>query len=503
MRAIRQALVAATIVCFAFATTAPAQAIDPLLDLWVFNNNNRHGTSTNPTVNAIVSLISADVTRIRFTSTNIYVDSSDMPSYPVGPWPGNPNTVTAQNVLIRIPRTPTPATIHTVVGLGSIGILVNGSYFYNPTDAMSYNNQNIWHSVAMFSITGMDYNMGHPSPNGAYHHHSYPMGSHDQLADHGHCPSPLFGFVFDGYPIYGAYGYSDPNDAASEVVRMVSSYRVRTDIVATGLRHSLTNGGATLPVNQWGPDVNAQYVAGYFVEDYEYVAGLGTLDEYNGRFCKTPDYPNGTYAYFTTIDANGNGVYPYYVGPRYYGVVLADNTAHNVVVPAGATDHVPATAFPCVQICENPSSVSTCGGGVASFDAHGRYEVGAGYQWRRNGIAVSNGPTAWGSTLSGTTTRTLTVSGIVPDDAGSYDCVITGACESLTTDQPAILTVFAGGSGDGNASGAANGNDLQAFVATIMQGGTAGEGYCAFDMDANGAVNIEDLPILVAKLLES
>src|SRR5262249_3399713 len=170
-------------------------------------------------------------------------------------------------------------------------------------------------------LSGMDSAMGHPSPTGQYHHHCYSMGLHEQLADHGHCHSPLLGFAFDGYPLYGPYGYSDPADPTSAIARVASSFRVRTDIVSTNQRHSLTNGGATLPSNQWGPDVSGTYPAGYFVEDFEYVSGLGALDQYNGRFGKTPDFPNGTYAYFATIDASGTAAYPYHVGTQYYGVV--------------------------------------------------------------------------------------------------------------------------------------------------------------------------------------
>ncbi|MEM9312094.1 MAG: YHYH protein, partial [Pseudomonadota bacterium] len=39
---------------------------------------------------------------------------------------------------------------------------------------------------------------------------------------------------------------------------------------------------------------------GTFIRDYEFVAGLGNLDECNGRFVRTPDFPDGTYAYFLT-----------------------------------------------------------------------------------------------------------------------------------------------------------------------------------------------------------
>ena len=39
---------------------------------------------------------------------------------------------------------------------------------------------------------------------------------------------------------------------------------------------------------------------GTIVQDYEYVAGSGDLDDCHGRRCVTPDFPEGTCAYFLT-----------------------------------------------------------------------------------------------------------------------------------------------------------------------------------------------------------
>jgi hypothetical protein len=49
------------------------------------------------------------------------------------------------------------------------------------------------------------------------------------------------------------------------------------------------------------------------------------LDESNGRFCVTPEYPEGVYAYLATVDENWNSVYPYAVGPVFYGNVVTTN----------------------------------------------------------------------------------------------------------------------------------------------------------------------------------
>ena len=118
--------------------------------------------------------------------------------------------------------------------------------------------------------------------------------------------SPIIGWAFDGFPIYGPYGYADREGGA--VKRMETSYELRVDV--SGIRPP-------------------SYGSGMFIEDYKFV-GKGDLDEFNGRFCKTPEFPNGTYAYFLTVDASAEvagpfagylkPVFPYAIGPKYKGL---------------------------------------------------------------------------------------------------------------------------------------------------------------------------------------
>ena len=120
--------------------------------------------------------------------------------------------------------------------------------------------------------------------------------------------SPIIGWAYDGHPIYGPYGYVDPENAApyNAYKQIISSYRVKSS------RSALLS-GLSDPL-------------GTYIEDYEYVQGLGDLDEYNGRFCVTPDFPNGVYAYFATIVGSaGEPAFPYFVGPNFYGEADAVN----------------------------------------------------------------------------------------------------------------------------------------------------------------------------------
>ena len=117
--------------------------------------------------------------------------------------------------------------------------------------------------------------------------------------------SPIIGFAYDGNPIYGPFGHQNPLDPQSAIVRMTSSYSLKN--ARTG-----------------GPAVN-RYPLGTFVNDYQYIHRSGSLDQNNGRFCITPDFPQGTYAYFITIDANQAPKFPYIIGENFYSLPVDSN----------------------------------------------------------------------------------------------------------------------------------------------------------------------------------
>ena len=108
------------------------------------------------------------------------------------------------------------------------------------------------------------------------------------------------------------------DDGTGGITRIKSGYQLRT--IST--RTVWADGTDVAD----GPAVSATYPLGYFREDYEFMAhpsDQSYLDAHNGRFCVTPEYPNGIYCYFATVDANHNSAYPYAVGPTFYGVKTA------------------------------------------------------------------------------------------------------------------------------------------------------------------------------------
>ena len=266
-----------------------------------------------------------------------------------------------------------------------------------------------------------------PRPNNYYTSTYYTDGSSIDYSRHANGHSKILGLSFDGYPIYGPYGYNSSNTVA----RIQSSYRLKVGDEVDGTRPKQTTAGTvtyavtvvgdkfyidgslspflqldrgkTYVFNQndasnvgkfalfsqtedgWhsaidigntsylyengvtyyidGSAVTYQnyisgfnsattrevritprvdsprllyifaystsglgfrmvqdgYILGDLVQDYIFDSTVGDLDAYNGKFAVTPEYPNGTYAYFMTEDGSGDPVYPYVIGPQFYG----------------------------------------------------------------------------------------------------------------------------------------------------------------------------------------
>lgn len=199
----------------------------------------------------------------------------------------------------------------------------------------------------------------HQPGNGQHHNHATPTCLRAQLNDNievlrtnrdgnvyrekagGWTHSPILGWSYDGYPVYGPYGYSDARNAGSAIRRIRSSFKLRNMTARTSLPAWAlplhTGFTQTLTAAQYGPPLDSQFPLGRYLEDFEYDATSGDLDVHNGRFTVTPEYPQGTYAYYLTIDENGAPAFPYTIGLQYYGVYTAPNTTS---VPDAAQDYI-------------------------------------------------------------------------------------------------------------------------------------------------------------------
>ena len=312
------------------------------------------------------------VQKIVSSSNWIYVFSTGLGSQTMGPWQNGwfPNLPTDQHFIFAIPRHPKVQTGNNFNRLGEIGMFVDGVRMFDAGDAFSYSHQNnqdaspragigqgdhIWNRDAFVNESRIfDAALAHQQNRGTYHYHAEPIALRYLLGDHvdfdaatktyresSSAPqkhSPILGWMQDGYPIYGSYGFSNATNSASGIRRMISGFVLRDgqngadNLAQTGRRNLPAweareqNCSAALQDFKTGPNVSKSYPLGHYIEDYAFLGDCGKifgkdfdLDELNGRWCVTPEFPQGTYAYFTTIDASGLPVYPYNMGRRFHG----------------------------------------------------------------------------------------------------------------------------------------------------------------------------------------
>ena len=326
---------------------------NPAITSWLQNTTvtARHYVSGNSTPINDASLV--NIQKVEYSTNYVYATTTGLPSYVTGPFlDGNPSLATNQNAIFKFPLNPVQntGTLTNTTG-GDIGVFINGVALFDYRDGVSWDATTNalcggpgnpacpggmgatfpWNRDAILAEKGgFDCSKAHPAM-GNYHHHQNPSAfkldlkvisticnlyNADGLYEIDSTKhSPLIGFAYDGFPIYGAYAYKNTNGTGS-IVRMKSSYTLRNITTRT-----TSPTGATVTA---GPSVSATYPLGYFREDYQYNATSSAtpdyLDEHNGRFCITPEYPAGIYCYFATVDANWNSAYPYVVGPTFYGV---------------------------------------------------------------------------------------------------------------------------------------------------------------------------------------
>jgi FtsP/CotA-like multicopper oxidase with cupredoxin domain len=448
-----------------FASLTVAHA-EPLVTSWLTNISSKYARIYSSTANRTAGTSAttwsgtqsqttpayAGVNEINSSTNWVYVRSTGLGGHVMGPW-NNPNLPKNQSILWRFPRTPTIPTTKTLTGMGSIGFMVDGVAAYNTSDGFSYSNTNavdgtpngsvgagdgIWNRDALPNESvSFDNALAHNQPSGEYHYHANAISTRYLAGDNivydsaaktyaentsttNFQHSPIIGWMKDGLPLYGPYGYDGGSTGATATATLSGSTVSTVSVTAGGTLYqsvplvtfsggggsgatatavvtagvvtsvTVTNGGSgytsaptvkiggvrrmisgyqlrdgtnnttnlastgrkTLPAwalaaqnraqlsssTQYGPattytTTGLTYTLGHYAEDYDYLGDLGftqssrtnaggvffDLNKYNVRFCVTPEYPNGTWAYFATIKADGTSFYPYIVGRWYYG----------------------------------------------------------------------------------------------------------------------------------------------------------------------------------------
>lgn len=230
------------------------------------------------------------------SSTQRQLTANGVPNHVTGtfPNPDNPNRIAATNVSAAYTLNPTASGSAKAVA-NVVGHALNGVKFDPATggrctdaaqcslDAHMDGNPGTWVIEALGQTAfrfGVDASNAHVQPTGEYHYHGMPEAYLTKLGK-GTATMTLVGWAVDGFPVYARYGYTAANDAGSGVKTLRGSYRVKAQADS-------------------GRPSTSVYPMGTFTQDWEYVAGLGDLDECNGRTGVTPEFPNGTYYYAIT-----------------------------------------------------------------------------------------------------------------------------------------------------------------------------------------------------------
>ena len=267
-------------------------------DNWVCDNETILDPDTGAVLEPDVELIDNAGALLRSISSN------SIPDHRVGDFPnvGNPNAIDEftvdYDIVLRVETeqpdrsTANPAQL-VAISLGGILLDPNTAEVYNNDRNSGWNYEALTIGAAANSdlagavgYLGTDCNNAHVQPTGKYHYHGMPEELVSDLleAGGGSVNDPdmvMVGYAADGFPVYARYGYVDPMSPSSGVAVMQGSYELRS-----GTRPS-------------GPGGSYD---GTFVQDWEYVADSGDLDECNGRYGATPEFPNGIYHYFVTDD---------------------------------------------------------------------------------------------------------------------------------------------------------------------------------------------------------
>jgi len=346
---------------------APSAGFDP-----------RDSITGNGIENAVQTSILTDKTAWRIQTNNL------TGLVKVGAFPNdeNPNRIAAQSIDLLTPYRGglnRAALVQTPIGIGVIGVSAVGIVLFAPASETTITLFGLsWTVNAVAAgVLGEDASGGQPTTNGTYNYRTSRFinanawqNLHTWKSGYRHTDghSKILGWAIDGYPIYGPYGYDNPSTIGG-VVRMRSGYTL-VEKSGRPLPASVNilpgiHPGTQIPVRttqdlypgmelrgpwpaktykivrvlsdaiQVNTEINYEFRTdtrvqgiwpiGIFVQDYEYTAPTGTtLDQSNGRFCVTPEFPDGTYAYFMTQDLTDEPTFPYIVGSRFYGSLSSD-----------------------------------------------------------------------------------------------------------------------------------------------------------------------------------
>lgn len=189
-------------------------------------------------------------------------------------------------------------------GSYKFGVAANGVHYapssteyfeiLDPDTGSTTGEYNYEWNIEAVKAFGMNTQGAHLNAKGEYHYHSistdyFTKTNGVNLGIDGTSFSPIVGYAADGYPVYYKYAYSNANDSNSSITSFDSGWQLKSG--------NRPGDGFSAPGGAYDDGDSDD---GYYIEDYEFIQSNTELDECNGRFGVTPDYPEGTYYYILT-----------------------------------------------------------------------------------------------------------------------------------------------------------------------------------------------------------
>lgn len=173
---------------------------------WIDTAHGTWNALTKPVVRG--SVTQNGTLTVRADAGTLTIDGNGLPVAPVttGTFPiafddpayrfdRNPNAIAPQTIALSLPADPVAAATPSCVGMGQIGIALDGVAIFNALDAAGND------AVAR---EAQDACHGHPQQSSMYHYHGWLQTC---VSDAGSATrnSSLLGYALDGYGIYGAW----------------------------------------------------------------------------------------------------------------------------------------------------------------------------------------------------------------------------------------------------------------------------------------------------------
>jgi len=231
---------------------------------------------------AIINDLYGTETRVTISDKQRIMTTNSLPNHETGSFPnqGNPNSISEQERKYSFPLNPKYTGVSKRAR--QFGVAINGVKFEPGTAEVVKCESGESYRVEAFQNKidlGLDFNNAHVQPTGAYHYHGSPtrvIKAMDNGEDLIH-----IGFAMDGFPIY----YSKSNRYRPSY-KLVENERQGSDCIYSNPHHK-----KDIDIQNSTPD-------GTYQSDWEYIKGLGDLDECNGimiddkySYIITDDYP--------------------------------------------------------------------------------------------------------------------------------------------------------------------------------------------------------------------